>query len=108
MPDKAIDLVDEAASRLRLEQESKPEPIEQLERKIIMRKIEMEALRKEDDAASVRQRHIVQTDLQAMEKELKALTDEWNDEKNRLQGLKSVKKRLEEARRELEAAQRNG
>ncbi|CAK4769131.1 unnamed protein product [Aphanomyces euteiches] len=108
MPDKAIDLVDEAASRLRLEQESKPEPIEQLERKIIMRKIEMEALRKEDDAASVKQRHIVQADLQAMEKELKALTDEWNEEKNRLQGLKTVKKRLEEARRELEAAQRNG
>ncbi|KAF0697455.1 Aste57867_11862 [Aphanomyces stellatus] len=108
MPDKAIDLVDEAASRLRLEQESKPEPIEQLERKIIMRKIEMEALRREEDAASIKQRHLVQNDLQAMEKELKALMDEWNEEKTRLLGLKTVKKRLEEARRELEAAQRNG
>ncbi|RHY32498.1 hypothetical protein DYB32_002519 [Aphanomyces invadans] len=108
MPDKAIDLVDEAASRLRLEQESKPEPIEQLERKIIMRKIEQEALRKETDAASVKQRQIVQQDLAAMETELKALMDEWNEEKNRLQGLKTSKKRLEEARRELEAAQRHG
>ncbi|ETV99380.1 ATP-dependent chaperone ClpB [Aphanomyces invadans] len=108
MPDKAIDLVDEAASRLRLEQESKPEPIEQLERKIIMRKIEQEALRKETDAASAKQRQIVQQDLAAMETELKALMDEWNEEKNRLQGLKTSKKRLEEARRELEAAQRHG
>ncbi|RHY06437.1 hypothetical protein DYB36_006404 [Aphanomyces astaci] len=108
MPDKAIDLVDEAASRLRLEQESKPEPIEALERKIIMRKIEMEALRKETDAASVKQRQIVQQDLAAMEAELKALMTEWNQEKARLEGLKTAKRRLEEARRELEAAQRHG
>ncbi|RHY51519.1 hypothetical protein DYB30_012788, partial [Aphanomyces astaci] len=108
MPDKAIDLVDEAASRLRLEQESKPEPIEALERKIIMRKIEMEALRKETDAASVKQRQIVQQDLAAMEAELKALMTEWNQEKARLEGLKTAKRRLEEARRELEAAPRHG
>ncbi|OQS07085.1 AAA ATPase domain-containing protein [Thraustotheca clavata] len=108
MPDKAIDLVDEAASRLRLEQESKPEAIEHLERRIIMRKIEIEALRREEDAASVKQRSIVEADLKAMENELKLLTAEWEGEKERLAGLKSVKKRLEEARRELDMAQRKG
>ncbi|OQS01696.1 AAA ATPase domain-containing protein [Achlya hypogyna] len=108
MPDKAIDLVDEAASRLRLEQESKPEAIEHLERRIIMRKIEKEALRREEDAASVKQRALVESDLKAMEDELRQLTDEWQEEKARLEGLKSAKKRLEEARRELEMAQRAG
>ncbi|KDO19258.1 hypothetical protein SPRG_15039 [Saprolegnia parasitica CBS 223.65] len=108
MPDKAIDLVDEAASRLRLEQESKPEAIEHLERRIIMRKIEKEALRHEDDAASTKQKAIVDADLAAMEGELAELTTEWQEEKTRLDSLKSTKKRLEEARRELEMAQRRG
>jgi ATP-dependent Clp protease ATP-binding subunit ClpB len=108
MPDKAIDLVDEAASRLRLEQESKPEAIEHLERRIIMRKIEMEALRKEDDVASAKQRDLVLADLTTMEKELASLSQEWADEKVRLKGLKDGKRRLEEARRELDLAQRTG
>lgn len=108
MPDKAIDLIDEAASRLRLQQESKPEPIWRLERKIITKKIELEALRKETDAASIKRRDKISDEIEELEKEEKELTAEWSKEKDDLEKSKSAKQRLEEARQELVNAQRSG
>lgn len=108
MPDKAIDLVDEAASQLRLQQESKPDAIERLDRAIILKKIEIEALKKEDDAASKKRLAHLEEEIESAQKEHDKLTAIWNKEKERLEGLKDSKKKLEEARRELETAQRRG
>ncbi|KAJ0404781.1 hypothetical protein ATCC90586_009395 [Pythium insidiosum] len=108
MPDKAIDLMDEAASRLRLQQESKPEPIDKLDREIILRRIEIEALRKETDAASKKRMTALEQEVEQLNKELRVLMDEWNSEKNRLEHMKESKRKLEEARRELVTAQNNG
>ncbi|DAZ93613.1 TPA: hypothetical protein N0F65_003663 [Lagenidium giganteum] len=108
MPDKAIDLMDEAASRLRLQQESKPEPIDKLDREIILRRIEIEALRKESDAASKKRMAVLEKDVEAASKELKVLMDEWNAEKGKLETMKENKRKLEEARRELMTAQNHG
>ncbi|TMW59034.1 hypothetical protein Poli38472_007179 [Pythium oligandrum] len=108
MPDKAIDLMDEAASRLRLQQESKPEPIDKLDREIILRRIEIEALRKETDAASKKRMVALEQEVEQLSQELRVLMDEWNAEKDRLEHMKESKRKLEEARRELVAAQNNG
>lgn len=108
MPDKAIDLMDEAASRLRLQQESKPEPIDKLDREIILRRIEIEALRKETDAASKKRMAQLEREVENANKELRVLMDEWNAEKEKLEAMQEAKRKLEEARRELIAAQNNG
>jgi len=108
MPDKAIDLMDEAASRLRLQQESKPEPIDKLDREIILRRIEIEALRKETDAASKKRMAQLEREVENASKELRVLMDEWNAEKEKLEVMQDAKRRLEEVRRELIAAQNNG
>lgn len=108
MPDKAIDLMDEAASRLRLQQESKPEPIDKLDREIIMRRIEIEALRKEKDAASKKRLDILEKEVDELSKELRALMDEWQAEKDKLEDMQDAKRKLEEARRDLVAAQNSG
>lgn len=108
MPDKAIDLMDEAASRLRLQQESKPEPIDKLDREIIMRRIEIEALRKEKDAASKKRLNILEQEVEELSKELRALTEEWQSEKDKLEEMQDAKRKLEEARRDLVAAQNSG
>lgn len=108
MPDKAIDLMDEAASRLRLQQESKPEPIDKLDREIIMRRIEIEALRKEKDAASKKRLDILEQEVEELSKELRALTEEWQSEKDKLEEMQDAKRKLEEARRDLVAAQNSG
>lgn len=108
MPDKAIDLMDEAASRLRLQQESKPEPIDQLDREIVLRRIEIEALRKETDAASKKRMAQLEREVAAASTELQALLDEWHAEKAKLEAMQDAKRALEEARRELVTAQNNG
>uniref|UniRef100_K3W6H8 Clp R domain-containing protein n=1 Tax=Globisporangium ultimum (strain ATCC 200006 / CBS 805.95 / DAOM BR144) TaxID=431595 RepID=K3W6H8_GLOUD len=108
MPDKAIDLMDEAASRLRLQQESKPEPIDKLDREIILRRIEIEALRKETDAASKKRMAQLEKEVESASQELKVLMDEWNAEKEKLEAMQDAKRKLEEARRELTTAQNNG
>jgi len=108
MPDKAIDLMDEAASRLRLQQESKPEPIDKLDREIILRRIEIEALRKETDAASKKRMAQLEREVESASRELKVLMDEWNAEKEKLEVMQDAKRTLEEARRELTTAQNNG
>ncbi|KAJ3554536.1 hypothetical protein NP233_g12402 [Leucocoprinus birnbaumii] len=108
LPDKAIDLVDEAASALRLAQESKPDELEQLDRDIVTLQIELESLKKETDVFSVERRQKVQTDLDKKRQEASELTKLWKDARSRLEKTKETKKKLEEAKYQLEVAQRQG
>ena len=108
LPDKAIDLVDEAASALRLAQESKPDELERLERAVVTLEIERESLRHETDVFSRERRDAVEAELKAKREEAGRLTEVWQGERARLEGIKAVKERLEEAKRELEIAQRQG
>ncbi|KAG1142293.1 hypothetical protein G6F37_009609 [Rhizopus arrhizus] len=108
LPDKAIDLLDEACSKLRLQQESKPEVLENLNRQIMTIQIELESLRKETDIMSVERRDKLKADLESKQKESERLTAIWNTERQKLEGIKRTKEDLEKARVELEAAQRNG
>ena len=108
LPDKAIDLMDEAASRLRMEVESKPEAIETLDRRIIQLKIEREALRKETDKASADRLATLEFDLAKLEEESAALTTRWQAEKEKIAGQAKLKAQLDEARIALDQAQRSG
>lgn len=108
LPDKAIDLMDEAASRLRMEVESKPEEIEALDRRIIQLKIEREALKKETDRASKDRLTALEEDLANMEQQSSELTQRWQAEKDKIAGEAKLKEQLDGARLELEQAQRNG
>jgi len=106
LPDKAIDLVDEAASRIRMEIDSKPEALDRLERRIIQLKIEREALNKEDDDASKKRLGDLQEQLGELEKEYSDLEEIWKSEKAAVQGTTHVKEELERAKIELETALR--
>ncbi|KAL4061946.1 P-loop containing nucleoside triphosphate hydrolase protein [Scleroderma yunnanense] len=108
LPDKAIDLVDEAASALRLAQESKPDELEALEREIMTLQIELESLKKETDVFSVERRAKLESDLQSKKAEAQELTAIWQNERARLDRIKDIKQRLEHAKHELEVAQRQG
>jgi ATP-dependent Clp protease ATP-binding subunit ClpB len=108
LPDKAIDLMDEAASRLRMEVESKPEEIESLDRKIIQLKIEALALEKESDAASKDRLATLRSDLANLEEESGSLTTRWQAEKEKIHAEAKVKEALDAARLQLEQAQRGG
>ncbi|KAJ1837984.1 chaperone ATPase hsp78, partial [Coemansia sp. RSA 486] len=108
LPDSAIDLVDEACSMLRTQQESKPEPIEQLDREIMTIQIELESLKKEQDVASKERRDSLQKLLEGKQKESKKLTDQWDQERNELERIKTIRKRLDVVQNELEQAQRGG
>jgi ATP-dependent Clp protease ATP-binding subunit ClpB len=108
LPDKAIDLMDEAASRLRMEVESKPEEIEGLDRRIIQLKIEREALKKETDAASRDRLANLEGELAALEEQSAGLTQRWQAEKEKIAGESKLKEQLDAARLELEQAQRAG
>jgi ATP-dependent Clp protease ATP-binding subunit ClpB len=108
LPDKAIDLMDEASSRLRMEVESKPEEIETLDRRIIQLKIEREALKKEKDAASKERLANLDRDLADLEEQSSALTQRWQAEREKMQGETRLKEQLDAARIELEQAQRSG
>jgi ATP-dependent Clp protease ATP-binding subunit ClpB len=108
LPDKAIDLMDEAASRLRMEVESKPEAIETLDRKIIQMKIETLALEKESDAASKDRLATLRTELANLEEESASLTTRWQAEKEKIHGEAKVKEALDAARLQLDQAQRAG
>jgi ATP-dependent Clp protease ATP-binding subunit ClpB len=108
LPDKAIDLMDEAASRLRMEVESKPEEIENLDRRIIQLKIEREALKKETDAASKDRLAALEEELANLEQQSAELTQRWQAEKDKIHAEAEIKKQLEEARLNLEQAQRAG
>ncbi|MGZ8285621.1 MAG: ATP-dependent chaperone ClpB [Allosphingosinicella sp.] len=108
LPDKAIDLMDEAASRLRMEVESKPEEIENLDRRIIQLKIEREALKKEKDRASQDRLKTLEDELANLEQQSAELTTRWQSEKEKLAGEAKIKTELDQARLELEQAQRAG
>ena len=108
LPDKAIDLMDEAASRLRMEVESKPEEIETLDRRIIQLKIEREALGKESDAASKDRLATLENELANLEQQSSELTQRWKAEKDKISAEAKIKEQLDTARIELEQAQRSG
>ncbi len=106
LPDKAIDLIDEAASLIRMELDSKPEEMDSLERKLIQRKIEREALVKESDDASVKRLAVLEENIAQFEKEYSDLEEIWNAEKAAVQGSTHIKEELERTKLELEAASR--
>jgi ATP-dependent Clp protease ATP-binding subunit ClpB len=108
LPDKAIDLMDEAASRLRMEVESKPEEIEGLDRRIVRLKIEREALARETDQASRDRLQNLEHDLAELEQQSSELTGRWQAEKEKLNAETKVKEQLDQARMQLEQAQRGG
>ncbi|MEN8108556.1 MAG: ATP-dependent chaperone ClpB [Pseudomonadota bacterium] len=108
LPDKAIDLVDEAASRIRMEIDSKPEAMDRLERRLIQLKIEREALNKESDEASKKRLEALQGEIDILEREFSDLEEIWKAEKAAVQGTSHVKEELERARMELDTAQRAG
>ena len=108
LPDKAIDLIDEAAARIRMEIDSKPESLDRLERRIIQLKIEREALKKEQDEASKRRLAAIQDTLSGLEKEYADLEEIWKSEKAALQGAAQVRAELDRVRGELESARRAG
>jgi ATP-dependent Clp protease ATP-binding subunit ClpB len=108
LPDKAIDLVDEAASRIRMEIDSKPEAMDRLERRLIQLKIEREALKKESDEASKKRLGILQEEIDLLDREFSDLEEIWKSEKAAVQGASHVKEELERTRMELETAHRAG
>lgn len=108
LPDKAIDLIDEAASQIRMEIDSKPESMDKLERRLIQLKIESEALKKEKDEASQKRLKDLKKEIAEVEKEYSDLEEIWKSEKAIVAGTKSIKEKLEQARLELENARRAG
>ena len=108
LPDKAIDLVDEAASRLKMEVDSKPEEIDELDRRIMQLKIEREALKKEEDAGSRDRLEKLESELADLEGKSFELTSEWEKEKDQLASAQKLKEELDHARLELDQAQRRG
>ena len=106
LPDKAIDLMDEAASRIRMEIDSKPEELDRLERRLIQLKIQREMLRMETDEASKKRLADLEADIEKQEREFSDLNEVWKSEKALLQGATKIKEQIEQARVDLEAAQR--
>jgi ATP-dependent Clp protease ATP-binding subunit ClpB len=106
LPDKAIDLMDEAASRIRMEIDSKPEELDRLERRLIQLKIQREMLKKEKDSESKQRLADLETDIEKLEREFSDLNEIWKSEKAALQGVTKVKEQIEQARLDLETAQR--
>ena len=107
LPDKAIDLMDEAASRIRMEIDSKPEELDRKERRLIQLKIQREMLKKEKDSESQKRLADLETDIDSLEREFSDLNEIWKSEKAALQGSTKIKEQIEQARLELEAAQRH-
>ncbi len=108
LPDKAIDLMDEAASRLRMEVDSKPEELDNLDREILQKQIEAEALKKEDDKASKERLEKLTRELADLTEKSEAMTAQWQAERDRLEGSRGLKEQLDRARIELEHAKREG
>jgi ATP-dependent Clp protease ATP-binding subunit ClpB len=108
LPDKAIDLVDEAASRLRMEVDSKPEELDALDREILQKQIEAEALRLEDDAASIDRLATLEKDLANLQDRSATMTAQWQAERDKLASARDLKEQLDRARADLEIAKREG
>ena len=108
LPDKAIDLIDEAASMIRMEIDSKPEALDRLERRLIQLKIEREALKKEDDAATIKRLEKLKDEIAELEREYADLEEIWKAEKSEVQGSAQLQQKIEQARQEMELARRKG
>jgi ATP-dependent Clp protease ATP-binding subunit ClpB len=108
LPDKAIDLMDEAASRIRMEIDSKPEELDRLERRLIQLKIQREALKKEKDKESKQRLADLETDIAKLDREFSDLNEIWKAEKAAVQGTSKLKEQIEQARADIETAQRHG
>ena len=108
LPDKAIDLIDEAASSIRMEIDSKPQPLDRLDRRIIQLKLEQQALQKEDDDASRKRLEMLEKELAEKEREYAELEEVWKSEKAALSGAQHIKAELENARTQMEQARRAG
>lgn len=108
LPDKAIDLIDEAASSIRMQMDSKPESLDKLDRRIIQLKLEQQALKKEIDEGSKKRLQIINEELKEKEKKYASLKEEWDAEKAVVSGTQKIKSKLEKARTELEQARRSG
>ncbi|MGT3162853.1 ATP-dependent chaperone ClpB [Yersinia enterocolitica] len=108
LPDKAIDLIDEAGSSIRMQMDSKPESLDRLERRIIQLKLEQQALKKESDDASKKRLEMLNTELEQKEREYSELEEEWKAEKAALTGTQNIKTELEQAKISLEQARRVG
>jgi ATP-dependent Clp protease ATP-binding subunit ClpB len=108
LPDKAIDLIDEAASRIRMEIDSKPEVLDRLERRLIQLKVEGQALKKEDDEAAIKRLAKLNEDIARLEREYADLEEIWKAEKAEVQGSAQIQQKIEQSRQELEAARRKG
>ena len=108
LPDKAIDLIDEAASMIRMEIDSKPEALDRLERRLIQLKIEREALKKEDDAATLKRLEKLKEEITELEREYADLEEIWKSEKSEVQGSAQLQQKIEQARQEMELARRKG
>ncbi|OSM96948.1 MULTISPECIES: ATP-dependent chaperone ClpB [Lonsdalea] len=108
LPDKAIDLIDEAASSIRMQIDSKPEALDRLDRRIIQLKLEQQALKKEPDDASLKRLELLNTELEEKERDYSKLEEEWKAEKASLTGTQNIKAALEQAKIELEQARRQG
>ena len=108
LPDKAIDLIDEAASRIRMEIDSKPEALDKLERRLIQLKIEREAVKRDTDAGALKQLERLKQDIDSVEREFSDLEEIWKAEKASLQGVAHIKSQIEQAKLDLEAARRTG
>ncbi|WP_047281320.1 ATP-dependent chaperone ClpB [Pseudomonas lundensis] len=108
LPDKAIDLIDEAASRIRMEIDSKPEVLDRLERRLIQLKVEAQALKKEEDEAAKKRLEKLQEEIERHEREYSDLEEIWTSEKAEVQGSAQIQQKIEQARQELEVARRSG
>jgi ATP-dependent Clp protease ATP-binding subunit ClpB len=108
LPDKAIDLIDEAASRIRMEIDSKPEVLDRLDRRLIQLKVESQALKKEEDEAAKKRLEKLQEEILRLEREYSDLEEIWNAEKAEVQGSAQIQQKIEQSRQELEAARRKG
>lgn len=108
LPDKAIDLIDEAASRIRMEIDSKPEVLDRLERRLIQLKVESQALKKEEDEAAKKRLEKLTEDIARLEREYSDLEEVWASEKAEVQGSAQIQQKIEQSRQELEAARRRG
>ena len=108
LPDKAIDLIDEAASRIRMEIDSKPEVLDRLDRRLIQLKVESQALKKEEDDAAKKRLEKLQEEIARLEREYSDLEEIWTSEKAEVQGSAQIQQKIEQSRQELEAARRKG
>ncbi|AZE82197.1 ATP-dependent chaperone ClpB [Pseudomonas orientalis] len=108
LPDKAIDLIDEAASRIRMEIDSKPEVLDRLDRRLIQLKVESQALKKEEDEAAKKRLGKLQEEIVRLEREYSDLEEIWTSEKAEVQGSAQIQQKIEQSRQELEAARRKG